>query len=82
MAFWNKGRKGIQCEDNPDGTKHCMVVTKDKEGNVFASGSEFDIGTDSNCKPTFNGRYRVFDEDKEFVDEAVGKMSLGCKKGL
>ncbi len=46
---------GWQCEDNADGSKHCVRFEKDKEGNKVATGTDISIATDQDCKPVIGG---------------------------
>ncbi|MEM3075068.1 MAG: hypothetical protein QW727_03965 [Candidatus Pacearchaeota archaeon] len=82
LDFIGKGKDGMDCEKQEDGTFHCRKFKAGK-GGKFATGSEATIAVDqSTCKALFVGRYSVLEEDEKDFEKIAKKIESGCKGGI
>jgi len=72
---------GMQCEDNPDGSRVCKRF-KVKDGRMLATGTDVELIPDpsSGCRVREVGN--VLGEDREAVDMEIARVESKCKRGI
>ena len=76
-------KENVECSDNPDGTKLCMLYKIDRKGNKVTTGHFANIGADpnNNCEPTFVGGVSLPTDNLEVFDGVAKKIRAQCMKG-
>ena len=79
-----KKETGWDCDQiNPDGSRTCRRIMKDKKGNQkLRTGTEITIGVDPDtCDPVFSGDTQtIMDEDDGAITEIANKVTSQCRK--
>jgi len=82
MSLFKKENKGMDCQENPDGSMTCRRY-KIEGQEPLATGTEITIVTDpKTCKARFSGSMRINDEDKKEMLDLARSMENSCKKGF
>ena len=76
-----KGEKGVDCNQDQDGVIQCRAMVRHKN-NKFATGSEWNVQLDQNCRAHLTGRTSIFDDDEEIVKNSIKRLESDCRGGI
>lgn len=84
--FKGSSEKGMECNNNPDGSVTCKRIVRAKDGKLDFDGQEVTIGAnpDDGCKPVLIGSSRMMDDEVGEFDKIAKKVTGGChrQKGI
>jgi hypothetical protein len=72
---------GLDCQDDGNGIKHCRAIKRDKN-SLLATGTEFDIAVDKQCKAHLVGRTTILEENESIVKKAMKLSESECRGGI